>query len=144
MKSRRPDPIASILADGEATPQQQARLDEPAVRSELAEIRRLQAALRVPADVAAPDPYFVTRFRQRRDALLEAAQSAESWRRAARYLLPLTAGALLGAVLAVWASPESGSALGELEMRELGKGVADITLETTSVEPVLRIALGEL
>jgi hypothetical protein len=47
-------------------------------------------------------------------------------------------------VLAVWVSPERGAALGELEMRELGKGVADITLETTSVEPVLRIALGEL
>jgi hypothetical protein len=29
-------------------------------------------------------------------------------------------------------------------MRELGKGVADVTLETTSIEPVIRIALGEL
>jgi hypothetical protein len=104
----------------------------------------------VPADVAAPDPFFVTRFRQRRDALEAgpswgaAAQSAQSWRRAAGYLLPLAASALLGAVLAVWVSPDRSSALGELEMRELGKGVADVTLETTSVEPVLRIALGEL
>jgi hypothetical protein len=110
----------------------------------VAEIRRLSSALQPPADVAEPDPFFVVRFRQRRDALTAAAQSAQSWRRAARYLLPLAASALLGAVLAVWASPERGSALGELEMRELGKGVADITLETTSIEPVLRIALGEL
>jgi hypothetical protein len=144
MNRDRQDPIASLLADGEATLDQRSRLSEPAVRSELAEIRRLSAALQVPEDVAEPDPFFVVRFRQRRDALAAAAQSAQSWRRAARYLLPLAASALLGAVLAVWASPERGSALGELEMRELGKGVADITLETTSIEPVLRIALGEL
>jgi hypothetical protein len=144
MRKDREDPIASLLADGEAQPSDRARLSEPAVRAQVAEIRRLKAALQVPTDVAAPDPYFVTRFRQRREALRAAAQSAQSWRRAARYLLPLAASALLGAVLAVWVSPERGAALGELEMRELGKGVADITLETTSVEPVLRIALGEL
>ena len=144
MRKDRDDPIASLLADGEAAPHERARLSEPVVRSEVAAIRRLSAALQVPPDVAEPDPFFVTRFRQRRDALKRAAQSAQSWRRAARYLLPLAASALLGAVLAVWASPERGSTLGELEMRELGKGVADVTLETTSIEPVLRIALGEL
>jgi anti-sigma factor RsiW len=144
MKKHRHDPIASLLADGEATPEQRSRLSDPAVRSEIAEIRRLSAELQVPADVSAPDPFFVVRFRQRRDTLKAAAQSAQSWRRAARYLLPLAASALLGAVLAVWTSPQRGNALGELEMRELGKGVADVTLETTSVEPVLRIALGEL
>jgi hypothetical protein len=144
MRKRQDDPIASLLVDGEATPADRTRSSEPAVRSQVAEIRRLSAALQVPADVAAPDPFFVTRFRQRRDALRIAAQSAQSWRRAARYLLPLAASALLGAVLAVWVSPEPGSTLGELEMRALGSGVADVTLETTSVEPVLRIALGEL
>ena len=138
------DPIASLLADGEATPEQRARLSDPSVRSEVAEIRRLSAALQVPAEVAEPDPFFVVRFRQRRDALKAAAQSAQSWRRAARYLLPLAASALLGALFAVWTSPQRDTALGELEMRALGKGVADVTLETTSVEPVLRIALGEL
>jgi hypothetical protein len=138
------DPIASLLADDEATPGERARLSDPAVRSRVAEIHRLKAALQVPADVAEPDPFFVTRFRARRDALKDAAQSAQSWRRAARYLLPLAASALLGAALAVWVSPGPATALGELELRELGKGVADITLETTSVEPVLRIALGEL
>jgi hypothetical protein len=157
---RRQDPLASLLADGEAP-----ALLEPAaaaeVRVELAEIRRLSEALRVPEDVAQPDPFFVARFRQRRDALgmdfagatprpgerpclAAAAQSAQSWRRAAQYLLPLAASALLGAIVAVWASSEGASALGELELRELGTGVADVTLETTSVEPVLRIALGEL
>jgi hypothetical protein len=144
MKKDRHDPIASLLADAEAAPEQRSRLSEPAVRSEVAAIRRLSAALQVPAEVSRPDPYFVVRFRQRRDALKTAAQSAQSWRRAARWLLPLAASALLGAVLSVWTSPQRGNALGELEMRELGKGVADVTFETTSVEPVLRIALGEL
>ena len=144
MKKRETDPTASLLADGEAAPELSARLDDPEVRAEVAAIRRLSAALRVPPDVATPDPFFVARFQQRREALLAAAQSARSWRRAAQYLLPLAASALLGAVLAVWASSEPSSAFGELEMRELGKGVADVTLETTSVEPVLRIALGEL
>jgi anti-sigma factor RsiW len=143
MKRRRRDPIASLLADGEAqaSPEQ---LADPEVRAELAEIRLLSEALRVPADIGQPDPFFLARFRQRRDALLATAQSAQSWRRVAQYLLPLAAGALLGAALAVWASEEGASALGELEMRELGNGVADVTFETTSVEPVLRIALGEL
>ena len=144
MKHHRDDPTASLLADGEAPPELEERLGDPEVRAELAEIRRLSAALRVPAEIGEPDPFFVTRFRQRRDALAQAAQSAQSWRRVAQYLLPLAASALLGAVLAVWAWGEPASTLGELEMRELGKGVADITLETTSVEPVLRIALGEL
>jgi len=141
---KRTDPIASLLADGEAPPELRSRLDEPAVRSEVAEIRRLSAALQIPADVSQPDPYFLVRFRARRDALSAAAQTAQFWQRAARYLLPLAASALLGAVLTVWGSSDTTSSLGELEMRELGKGVADITLETTSIEPVLRIALGEL
>ena len=141
---KRTDPIASLLADGEAPPELRSRLDDPAVRGEVAEIRKLSVALRVPEDVAQPDPYFVVRFRARRDALAATVQSAQSWRRAAQYLLPLAAGALIGAVVAVWVSGDSASSLGELEMRALGKGVADVTLETTSIEPVLRIALGEL
>jgi len=150
MKTRRDDPVASLIVDGEgpaygaAARELEARRDEPAVRAEIAEIRRLSAALQPPADVAAPDPFFVVRFRARRDAMAAAAQSALPWRRAAQYLMPLAAGALVGAVIAIWASDGSLSSLGELEMRELGKGVADVTLETTSVEPVLRIALGEL
>lgn len=143
MKRRREDPTASLLADGEA-PASLERLADPAVRAELAEIRRLSQALRVPDDVALPDPFFLAKFRRRRDALVAASQSAQSWRLAARYLLPLAASALLGAAVAIWASGERASALGELEMRALGNGVADVTLETTSVEPVLRIALGEL
>jgi hypothetical protein len=143
MSKDRHDPIASLLADGEAGLEQRSRLSDHSVRSEVAEIRRLSAALQVPAEVSKPDPFFLVRFRRRRDALKAAAQSAQSWRRAARYLLPLAASALLGALFAVWTSPR-GTALGELEMRALGNGVADVTLETTSVEPVLRIALGEL
>ena len=144
MRQRRDDPTASLLADGEAPLELQSRLADPGLQAEIAEIRRLSAALRVPAAVAQPDPFFLARFQKRRDALAAAAQSAQSWRRAAQFLLPLAASALLGAALAVWGSREPAASLGELEMRELGKGVADVTLETTSVEPVLRIALGEL
>ena len=144
MKHRREDPLASLLADGEAPAGLERRLADPELSAEVAEIRRLSAALRVPDDVAQPDPFFLARFRHRRDALLAASQSAQSWRRVARYLLPLAASALLGAAISIWASGGRASALGELEMRALGNGVADVTLETTSVEPVLRIALGEL
>lgn len=143
MKHRRNDPIASMLADGEAPAEIEAQLAEEA-RAELAEIRRLSEALRVPPDVGEPDPFFLARFRQRRDAALANAQSAQSWRRVARYLLPLAASAVLGAAAAIVVSNERASTFGELEMRELGNGVADVTIETTSVEPVLRIALGEL
>jgi hypothetical protein len=130
------------------------------VQSELRDIERLSRLLRVPEDVAQPDPFFVARFRARRDALRAASHSARPWRqlaaglgsagdaslwrRAALRLLPLAASALLAAVIAVWVSGERTNALGELEMTELGEGVADVTLETPMVEPVLRIALGEL
>jgi len=141
---RRSDPIASLLADGEAPPALGARRSEPEVAAELAGIQRLSRRLQVPADVARPDPFFVARFRSRRDAFYAAAQSAQAWRRVTLRLLPLAASALLGAAIAVWASGERTSALGELEMTDLGSGVADVTLESTVVEPVLRIALGEL
>ena len=106
MKSRRDDPAASLLADGEgagfgaAARELEARRDEPAVRAEIAEIRRLSAALQPPPDVAAPDPFFVVRFRARRDAMAAQALSAQPWRRAAQYLMPLAAGALITAAFA--------------------------------------------
>ena len=144
MKRRHDDLIASLLADGEAPPELESRRTEPRVAAELAEIRRLSRRLAVPEDVGRPDPFFVTRFRARRDALRSAAQSVQPWRRIAMRLLPLAAGALLGATLAVWASGDRTSALGELEMTYLGTGVADVTLASALDEPVLRIALGEL
>jgi hypothetical protein len=144
MTRRHDDPIASLLADGEAAPELERRRAEPAVAAEVAEIRRLSRRLRVPPEVAQPDPFFVVRFRARRDALRQAAQSGQAWRRVALRLLPLAASAVLAAVVAIVVSSERTSALGELEMTDLGGGVADVTLESTSVEPVLRIALGEL
>jgi hypothetical protein len=144
MSRRHRDPVASLLADGEAPPELQARRAEPAVRVELAEIERLSRALAVPPDVAQPDPFFLARFRARRDALRSADRAAEIWRRITLRLLPIAASALLAAALAIGSSSDRTSALGELEMTDLGSGVADVTLESTSVEPVLRIALGEL
>lgn len=144
MKRLREDPIASLLADGEAPPELELRRAEPAVQAELAGIRRLSRRLQVPEDVARPDPLFLARFYVRRDALRSATLSEQPWRRMAIRLLPLAASALLGAALAVWASGERTSALGELEMSYLGTGVADVTLASTLDEPVLRIALGEL
>ena len=49
MTKDRHDPIASLLADGEAAPEQRSRLSDPSVRAEVAEIRRLSAVLQVPA-----------------------------------------------------------------------------------------------
>jgi len=144
MNRRQDDPIASLLADGEAPAALAARGAEPEVAAGVAEIRLLSQRLRVPEDFARPDPFFVARFRARRDALRSAASSAQAWRRMALRLLPLAASALVGAAVAVWVSGERTSALGELEMSDLGTGVADVTLESAVDEPVLRIALGEL
>jgi hypothetical protein len=144
MNHRGSDSIASRLADGEAPPELAARRDEPAIQSELLEIERLSLLLRVPEDVAQPDPFFVARFRARRDAVRSSDRAADTWRRMTLRLLPLAVCALLAALLVVGSSGDRTSALGELEMTDLGNGVGDVTLESTSVEPVLRIALGEL
>ena len=145
MKKRPHDPIASLLADGEAPPEQRSRLE----RSVGARRGRRDPALVGGAagpggGSASPIPSSwcgsasaATRSRRPRSRPSRGVAPPS-------YLLPLAASALLGAVFAVWTSTQRGNALGELEMRELGKGVADVTLETTSVEPVLRIALGEL
>lgn len=146
MKRRRKDgardPAASMLHDGEGAEGLAARAGEPAVVRQLADFRRLSRLLWVPDPP--PDPFFVARFRRRRDELRAAVRSAQPWRWVAVRLVPLAASALLVAGLVVFASGERPNSLAELELRELGDGVADVTFETTEVEPVLRIAFGEL
>ena len=116
----------------------------PEVQEQLSWFQRLSSILRVPSDVGEADPGFVARFRVRRDALLEAYGNGHGWRWLTLRLVPLSACALLTTGLVVWASNEASSVFSELEARELGDGLVDVTYETAEVEPVLRIALGEL
>ena len=143
MKQRSKDATISALYDGEAEVGESLRND-PEVAEQLRRFRRLSALLRVPEEVGKSDPYFVTRFRARREALRDALGSSQRWRWLALRLVPLTACALLTTGLVVWASSDVPSAFGELEVRELGDGLSDITAHTATDEPALRIAFGEL
>ena len=58
--------------------------------------------------------------------------------------MALAACAVLTAGLVLWSSSDQPSAFSELEMREIGDGLGDITTEALTEEPVLRIALGDL
>ena len=149
MRRRFEDASISALYDGEANaeaPSQEAlaKKGDAEVAVELEWFRRLSAALEVPADLSAPDPNFVARFRARRDELSEAMGSCQRWRRLTVRLVPLASCALLTTGLVIWASNDGPSALRELEVRELGDGLGDLAAETTNGEPVLRIAFGEL
>ena len=149
MRRRFEDATISALYDGEAeaeAPSQgtPSKRGDAEVVAELEWFRRLSAALEVPADLCAPDPNFVARFRARRDELSDAMGRCQRWRRLTVGLVPLAACALLTTGLVIWASNDGPSALRELEVRELGDGVGDFTAESTNGESVLRIAFGEL
>jgi peptidoglycan/LPS O-acetylase OafA/YrhL len=83
------------------------------------------------------DPFFVTRFRARRDEFLGGSGTLHLWRRLAVRLIPLAAAALLGAAAVVWLSTED-TELGELEARQLGDGF--IMEAGQEANPVLQIA----
>jgi hypothetical protein len=83
-----------------------------------------------------PDPFFLTRFRARRDQLLSKESPLMVWRKLAARLLPLAAAALIGAAAALWVSTEEPE-LGDLEAQQLGDGFLATAGET---EPVLQIA----
>ena len=98
----------------------------------------------MPADFAEDDPGFVARFRVRRDVVIEVLGPGRGWRWLTLRLVPIAAGAVLTAGLVLWISNDRPSVFSELEMREIGDGLADITTEVITEEPVLRIALGDL
>lgn len=141
MRTRRVDVTASQLHDGEIDASS-VEIDDD-VRAELKELARLSAALVVPPERIRRDPFFVVRFRHRRDEMRAALVGAQPWRRVALRLLPLAAGALIAAGAVIGMSSNSSNLVRDLE-QELAGGRADVSFETASVEPVLRIALGEL
>jgi len=104
-----------------------------ACRAELAALRQLAESVAVHTE---PDPFFVARFRARRNS--DPWAMPEPWRRLALRLLPFAAAAVLGAFVAVWQS-QPPTALGELESRALGQ--ASLIALEAEVDPVLRIAL---
>jgi hypothetical protein len=83
-----------------------------------------------------PDPFFLSRFRARRDQLLSKESPLVVWRKLAVRLLPLAAAALISAAAALWMSMEEPE-LGELEAQHLGDGFLSRVGEP---EPVLQIA----
>ena len=143
MRKNREEALASAVYDGERSAE---GLSDPERRFEaqLGWFRRLSEALRVPADFAEEDAGFVVRFRVRRDAVSEVLAPGRGWRWLALRLVPLAACAVLTAGLVLWSANDRPSAFSELEMREIGDGLADITTEVLTEEPVLRIALGDL
>jgi anti-sigma factor RsiW len=102
-------------------------------REELASFREMSNLL---ASETQPDPFFLTRFRARRDQLLSKDAPLVVWRKLAVRLLPLAAAALIGAAAALWISTEEPE-LGELEAQHLGDGFLSTAGEA---EPVLQIA----
>jgi anti-sigma factor RsiW len=121
--------LLSALLDGELSEQRQAALQShvdacPGCREELSSVQEVARALAVRFE---PDPFFVTRFRARRDR--DPYALPWPWRKLALRLLPLAASAVLVAATAVWVSTEQ-NGLGELEARALGQ----LALEEVTVD----------
>jgi len=132
------EPLLSRFLDGELAGSEKTGLEQHletcrTCREELASFRELSSVL---ATHTEPDPFFVTRFRARRDEEQGAAGTPLIWKRLAVRLLPLAVAALLGAAATVWLSVEEGG-FSDLEARELGDGfMATISEE----DPVLNMA----
>jgi hypothetical protein len=110
-------------------------------RLDLAELREAQRLLRVPP--LAPDPYFVVRFRARREEVER--RSRFDWRRVAtRLLLPATATAALLAALTVSWSDRERDSFWDLERHALAAGSPRVQSapESSELEPLLAAALG--
>jgi len=105
----------------------------PRCREELASFRELSNLL---ASETEADPFFLTRFRARRDQVLTKETLPLLWRKLAVRLLPLAAAALLCATAALWLSTEEPE-LGELEAQHLGDG---FLAAAERPNPVLQIA----
>jgi anti-sigma factor RsiW len=100
------------------------------------ELREMGSAIGVELP---PDPGFVVRFRERRDAVSIAPWW--TWRQLALRLVPVALGALLLAWLAV-SSARPGADLQTLEVEALGNPTSFDPDAPLAAEPVLSIALG--
>ena len=138
MTCERWEPMLSPYADGELPASDVTAIEVhleacPRCREELASFRELSNLL---VSETEADPFFLTRFRARRDQLLAREAPPAVWRRLAVRLLPLAAAALVAAAAALWISTEEPE-LGELEAQHLGDGFLTTAGER---EPVLQIA----
>lgn len=140
MKRSLLDSLPSAVYDGEAS-----EVEFEAPRGMLEDFGRLSTSLRVPERIGTPDPGFLVRFRERRDALRESL-AGQSWRWLTLRLAPVAVGAVLIAGFVIFQPAEQTTtpAFVDLELMEWGHGVDDVTAITPTSEPVLRIALGEL
>ena len=122
MTCERWEPLLSLYCDGELSASDVSQLDRhlktcERCREELASFRELSDVL---ATQPVPDPFFLTRFRARRDEELGTG-AVQVWRRLAVRLLPLAAAALIVAATVIWLSVDD-AGLVELEARHLGDG----------------------
>lgn len=122
--------------DGELTPSQATEVE--AHVSECAACQETVTSLRNLSQMferdVVPDPGFIVRFREHRDELSVAPWW--TWRQLALRLLPVAAGVLIAAIVALWTLPRGEASLQALEREALG---APVALES-GAEPVLRIA----
>jgi anti-sigma factor RsiW len=116
-------PLLSQYVDGELTGAERTSVEEhlescAACREELASFRELSRMLSTRTE---PDPFFVSRFRARRDELMGGDATWLFWRRLAVRLMPLAAAALLAAAAVVLLSEKPG--LEEIELQAHGDGI---------------------
>ena len=124
MSCERWGPLLSRHIDDELAGSEASSLEKhlescAACREELASLRELSNMLSTQTE---PDPFFVSRFRARKDELLGQDASWLFWRRVAVRLLPLATAAMLAAVALMLLSPVD-SGLEELETMALGDGI---------------------
>ena len=133
------EPLLSAHLDDELDASQTQIVEAHLLECEscLAELRELGETARVSSVSIAPDPWFVTRFRARRDEAI-LVLGWEGWRKMAVRLAPLAIAAALGAGTAVWWARDE--TLTELEARELGNDVVPAIAAEGAVETVLGIA----
>ncbi|HSF18579.1 MAG TPA: zf-HC2 domain-containing protein [Vicinamibacteria bacterium] len=130
----REDEKISVWIDGELSREE---ADEVAIHVEgcsscrelAASFQSLREGLRLDVE---PDPGFVVRFRERRDEPLW------KWRRVGLRLLPFAVGALVAALIVVWAAAQREPDLTVLEREAIGN---DTVFALATPEPVLLIAL---
>lgn len=136
MRCERARERLSALLDrelGVATAEVEDHLAEcAACARELAQLRAVSRLLRV--EELAPDPYFVTRFRARRDDSQRRERQLQGWRRfTLRFLLPATAAAITLASVLVLAERPEGRSFHDLERHALSTG--STAFESRDIDP---------